>query len=101
MSYPGTAMDGPCQPCGISTTSPGRPRRDLEVVDLLELGLPRPFLVVLVRRVRRPGAGRGERLAGDQAVGLEGTGRAEVVRLPGAGAGAAQLDGDVRGGPVA
>ena len=77
---------------------------DLEVVDLLEHGLlARDVLVVLVRRVAGPVAAGGEHLDGDQAVGLEGLGRAEVVDLAAGLARAAQLDGDVlrprRGGP--
>ena len=47
---------------------------------------------MLVRRVRRPVAGRGQHLAGDQGVGVEGVGGAEVVDLAARRAGAAQLD---------
>ena len=51
----------------------------LEVVDLLELRLdPVTLLVVLVRRVRAPVAGRGEHLAGDDRVGLEHWGTAKL-----------------------
>ena len=57
-------------------------RCDLEVVDLLELGLDaRPLLVVLVRRVGAPVAGRGDDLAGDDRVGVEHAGDAEVADL--------------------
>ena len=78
-----------------------RARGDLEVVDLLELGLGRRVLVVLVRGVARPVAAGGDDLARDQRVGLEDACGAEVVHLPAAVARAAQLDRDVGGGDAA
>ena len=64
----------------------------LEVVDLLELALAAlVLLVVLVRRVRRPVAGRGEDLTGDDGVGVEHVGGAEVAHLARGVTGAAQL----------
>ena len=78
-----------------------RRRGDLEVVDLLQRRLALADLVVLVRRVRRPVAARGEHLAGDQPVALEGLRRAEVVDLPAGLPGAAQLDRHVLGRAVA
>src|SRR5690606_19995508 len=75
---------------------------ELEVVDLLQHGLlAGPVLVVLVRREGRPVAARGEHFDSDQLVALEDPGRAEVVDLAGAVAGAPQLHGHVGGGPVA
>ena len=58
-----------------------RPVGDLEVVDLLELGLDLGVLVVLVRRVRRPVATGRDHLARDERVGLEHVGGGEVVHL--------------------
>ena len=72
-------------------------RGDFEVVDLLERRLDRRLLVVLVRRIARPVAARGDHLAGDQRVGVENACGAEVVHLAAAVAGAAQLDGNVGG----
>jgi hypothetical protein len=71
---------------------------DFEVVDLLELELDRRFLVVLVRRIARPVAAGRDHLAGDQRVGVEHPGGAEVVDLPAAVARAAQLDRHIGGG---
>ena len=51
-----------------------------------------------MRGVARPVAAGGDDLARDQRVGLESACGAEVVHLPAAVAGAAQLDGDVGGG---
>ena len=71
---------------------------DLEVVDLLQRDLdPGDVLVVLVRRIRGPVAVGREDLHGDQRVGLEGLGRAEVVHLAAGVAGTAQLDVDIKG----
>ena len=68
----------------------------LEVVDLLELGLdPVALLVVLVRRVGAPVAGRGEHLAGDDRVRLETSG---VRRSCGPGASSCRRRG-ARPGP--
>src|SRR5262245_30354562 len=58
------------------------PVGDIEVVDLLQHALAGPVLVVLVRRIGRPVAGRRDHLAGDQLVGVEGLRRGEVVDLP-------------------
>ena len=80
--------------------------RDLEVVDLLQLGLDRVAavvradLVVLVRRVRGPVAAGREHLAHQQLLGVEGARQAVVVDLAGAVPGAAQLDGHVLLAPV-
>ena len=65
----------------------------LEVVDLLEPGLPLPLLVVLVRRVGGPVPGRSDHLAHDEPVRLQGRGRPEVADLAGAVARTAQLQG--------
>ena len=54
---------------------------NLEVVDLLELGLARAGFVVLVRRVRGPIAAGHDHLDGDETVGVEAVGRGEVVAL--------------------
>ena len=68
---------------------------DLEVVDLLERGLDaRDLLVVLVRRIGGPVAAGRDHLDGDQAVGGERLGRAEVVDLAAHLPRAAQLDRD-------
>src|SRR5438309_1073595 len=58
-------------------------------------------LMVLMRRVGGQVAARGEDLDRDQAVGLEGLRRAEVVDLSAGLSGAAQFHGDVLGGAVA
>src|SRR5690606_17690325 len=73
-----------------------------EVIDLFQCRLDaRSVLVVLVRRVRRPVAPRREHLDGDQPVGVERVGGAEVVYLPGAGTGTAHLDRNLLGSAVA
>src|SRR4051794_15242906 len=71
---------------------------DLEVVDLLELGLGLARLVVLVRRVAGPVSLGREHLDADEPVGGELAGAEEVVQLARAGAGAADLDRDLLGG---
>ncbi len=93
---------------GIRVRGRVQPATDggLEVVDLLPpRRLPRLVLVVLVRRVARPVLGGRQHLADDEALGVEGSGRAggpEVVHLAARAAGTAQLDGHVLAGdPVA
>src|SRR5919112_4493295 len=72
---------------------------DLEVVDLLELGLRLRGLVVLVSRVGRPVAARGDHLAGDDRAGLERVRGGEVAHLTAGLAGPPQLDRHRRGRP--
>src|SRR3954453_22215846 len=68
----------------------------LEVVDLLELALlPRPVLVMLVRRVRRPVPRRRDHFTGDDRVGVEDTRDTEVPDLTGSDARAAQFGLDL------
>ncbi len=81
--------------CAVRTVA------DLVVVDLLEHALPLPRGVVLVRRVGGPVSPGGEHLAGDQVVGVERVGGAEVVHLAAALPGAAQLHRDALGRSVA
>ena len=72
---------------------PAGPRVDLVVVDLLESGLAWTRLVVLVRRVGGPVATGRDDLDGDDPIGIERSGHAEVADLTRADARAPQLDG--------
>ena len=80
---------GPVDPLVSRTLLAGRAFAHLEVVDLFEFGLVRVGLVVLVRRVRRPVAGRRQYLAGDQPVRVERRRHAKVDHPPRAVPGAA------------
>ncbi len=73
---------------------------DAEVVDLLQDGFARPRLVVLVRREGRPVPRRRDELARAEAVGGEGSRRAEVRDLARRVARAPDLHGHALGGPV-
>ncbi len=79
----------------------GRAAAQLVVVDLLQPGLVRPLLVVLVRRVGRPVAAGGEHFDGDEPVAGEDVRGGEVVHLAAGAARAAQFDRYGGGGPVA
>jgi hypothetical protein len=94
----GQHVDGPVR--GTVNPLVGEPL-GFEVVDLLEFGLVRALLIVLVRRVGGPVAARREHLDRDQLVAVERLGPAEIVDLPAGLACAAQFDRDVLGGPVA
>ena len=73
---------------------------DLEVVDLLQLGLVLTGLVVLVGGIGGPVAARGEDLDHDHLVGRERRRGADVVDLAAGLAGPPQLDRDLPGRPV-
>ena len=93
-----SAGPGRCRrPAGSRARAPSAPPRPRSSRSPRARDSPVAVLVVLVRRVRRPVAARGEHLDGDQPVGLEGLGRAEVVDLPAGLPGAAQLDRHVLG----